>query len=137
VVDDIVRHATHAAAQISDSQFLGQLEQDVERCAQRIPQFRLWAERAKQHAFEHLEVGIKRTVKTLTPAVHRKQEAECRERIKRESAKRADEELDKFKVNLIKHVNDLSSQSAYSYVSSPFLLVDHDPRLTFVGIRCP
>jgi len=136
VVDDLVRRATHAAAQISDSQFLGQLEQDVERCAQRIPQFRIWAERAKQHAFEHLEVGIKRTVKTLTPEVHRIQEAECRERIKRESAKRTNEELDKFRVDLIKHVNDLSSQTSYSCVFGSFLLVDRDPRLTFVGIHC-
>jgi len=135
VMDDLIRRAIHAAMQISDSQFLGQLEQDVERYAQHIPEFGTWAERARHHAFEHLEVSIKNTVETLTPEVHKIQEAECIERINRESAKGAEEELDRL--GLIKHVNDLSSRSAYSYVSTPFLSVDRDPGLTFVGIRCP
>ncbi|KAI9571051.1 hypothetical protein HD554DRAFT_2017581 [Boletus coccyginus] len=122
VVDDLVRRATHAVAQISDSQFLGQLDQDLEQYAQCTPQFGIWVERAKRHAFEHLVVGIKETVETLTLAVHRIQEAECTEQINSESAKGAEEEVDKL--DLIKHVNDLSSQSAYTYVSSLFLPVD-------------
>jgi len=136
VLNNLVRRATEAATQISDSQFLGQLEQDVEQHARRIPQFGLWAERAKHQAFEHLQVSIKRTVKKLVPTVHRVQEEECTERIKRESAKRADAELDKFRVDLIKHVNDSSSQTSYSCVFGSLLSVDQDPRLTFVGIRC-
>jgi hypothetical protein len=140
-VDNLIRLATEAATQISDSQFLSQLNQDVERYAQRIPQFKERAEQARHKAFAHLEVSILRTVMKLKPTVHRIQEDECKARIRRESAKIAEEELVKFRVNLIKHVNDLSAQIACSCVSSPFLLVDLDPRpkltLLFVDIRCP
>jgi len=135
-MDNLIRRATEAGTQISDSQFLSQLEQDVERHAGRIPQFGVWAGRAKHRAFEHLKVSIKRTVGNLLPTVRKMQEEECMERIKRENAKRADEELDGLGVDLINHVNDLSSQTSYSCVFGSFLLVDRDPRLTFVGIHC-
>ncbi|KAI9455502.1 hypothetical protein HD554DRAFT_2207426 [Boletus coccyginus] len=108
-LDDLVRRATHAAAQISDRQFLAQLGQDVQRYAKRIPQFGIWAEVAKQHAFEHLEVGIMNTVKMLMSVVHRIQEAECTERINHESAKGAEEWLDKL--DFIKHCSLYSSTS--------------------------
>jgi hypothetical protein len=137
VVDDLIRRATEAATQISDSQFLNELEQYVEQYAGRFPQFQVLAEQARLKAFEHLEVIIMRTVKKLKPALHRIQEEDCTERIKRESAKRAEEELDKLRINLIKHVNDLSTRTVYSCVSSSFLLGDRHPRLTFVDIRCP
>ena len=127
-VENLIRRATEAATQISDSQFLSHLKQDVERYAQLFPQFKERAEQARHKAFEHLEVRIMRTVKKLKPAVHRIQEEECTARIKRESAKSAEEELDKLRMNLIKHVNDLSTQTACSCVSSPFLLVDRDLR---------
>ncbi|KAF8552259.1 hypothetical protein OG21DRAFT_1416462 [Imleria badia] len=123
VVDDLIRRAIPAATRISDSQFLIQLEQDVERYTQLAPQFKVWVERARHNAFEHLEVSIMKTVEKLVPVVHKMQEEECRERIERESAKRAQEKLDKLRVNLIKYMNHLSRQTAYSCVSSPFLIV--------------
>ena len=114
VVDDLIHRAREAATQITDSQILSELEQDVEKYEKRIPQFKVLAERAKLKAFDYLEVSITRTVKRLRPAVHRIQEEDCTERIKRESAKRAEEELDKLRINLIQHVNDMSTQTAYS-----------------------
>ncbi|KAF8548836.1 hypothetical protein OG21DRAFT_1448641 [Imleria badia] len=118
VLDDLIRRATEAATQVSDSEFLSQLEQDVGRWAQRTAQFLVLADRAKQKAFEHLEVTITRTVKRLAPTVHKIQEEECRDRIKRKSEQSADEELDKLRVNLIKDVNNLSTQTAYSHTLS-------------------
>ncbi|KAF8122291.1 hypothetical protein EV363DRAFT_1404993 [Boletus edulis] len=115
VVDDLIRRTTEGVTQISDDQFLGQLEQDVERYAQHIPQFKVWAERAKQKALEHLEDSVMRTVKKLVPAVHRAQEEVCKERIKRENVKKADEELESVRVKLIKDVNNLCSQIAHPH----------------------
>ena len=114
VVDNLIHRAREAATQITDSQILSELQQDMEKYEKRIPQFKVWAERAKLKAFDYLEVSITRTVKRLRPAVHRIQEEDCTERIKRESAKRAEEELDKLRINLIQHVNDMSTQTAYS-----------------------
>lgn len=114
VVDNLIHRARETATQITDSQLLSELQQDVEKYEKRIPQFKVWAERAKLKAFDYLEVSITRTVKRLRPAVHRIQEEDCTERIKRESAKRAEEELDKLRINLIQHVNDMSTQTAYS-----------------------
>ncbi|KAF8428955.1 hypothetical protein L210DRAFT_3508644 [Boletus edulis BED1] len=115
VVDDLIRRTTEGVTQISDDQLLGQLEQDVERYAQHIPQFKVWAERAKQKALEHLEDSVMRTVKKLVPAVHRAQEEVCKERIKRENVKKADEELESVRVKLIKDVNNLCSQIAHPH----------------------
>ncbi|KAF8122279.1 hypothetical protein EV363DRAFT_1274846 [Boletus edulis] len=115
-VDDLIRRATEGVTWISDAQFLAQLEQDVdvEWYARDIPLFKVWAERAKQRAFEHLEVSIMRTVKKLAPVVHKAQEEECTERIKRENTKEA-EELEILRMKLITFVNDRSSQTAYSH----------------------
>lgn len=138
-VDNLIRGATEAATKISDSQFLSQLKQDVEQYTQRIPEFKERAEQARHKALEHLRVRIMETVENFNPETRRLQEEECTAWINRESAKRAEEELDKLRVNLIKHVNDLSMQTACPCVSSPFLLVDCDLKLTllFVDIRCP
>lgn len=130
VMDDLFREATEAAMQISDSQFLNQLEQHVERHAQRIPQFKVWVESAKRNAFEHLEVSVARAVHRLVPVLHRIQVEECTAQIKRESVKRAEEELHMLRMNLIKNVNHLSTQTAYSCVCNPFVIVDHNPTLT-------
>lgn len=138
VVGGLIRRATEAALQISDSQFLSQLDQDTERYAQRIPRFKDWADRAREKAFEYLEVTIMRTLKKLTPAVQRIEEQECMERIKHKHAQRAEEGQDKLRVDLIKHVNGLSTKATYSCVSRPcwWLVVI---RLTpsIVDTRCP
>lgn len=125
-MSDLVRHATQAAMQVSDSLFLSQLEQDVERYAKSIPRFKDWADKAKQKAFGHLEVSIMRTLKRLTPVVHRIQEDECAQRIKCEYAKKAEEEQDKLRVDLIKQINELSAQTISSCVSKLCLVVQAD-----------
>lgn len=125
-LDDLIRRATEAATQISDSQFLSQLEQDLQRHAQRAPQFQVLADKAKHRAFEYLDFTIMRTVKKLAPAAHKTQEEECTERIKRESTKRADQELDRLRLNLIKNVNSLSTRTISSCVSSSLLIVIRD-----------
>ncbi|KAG8219200.1 hypothetical protein J3R82DRAFT_13 [Butyriboletus roseoflavus] len=119
-VDELVRRATETAKQISDSQFLSQLgqDEDEERHAQHFPQFKLLVDRVKNKAFVFLEVNLKRTLKKLVQAVHRIQIEECAEGIKHEHAKRAEEEQDKLRMKLIKHVNDLSAQIAYSHTLS-------------------
>ena len=114
--DDVISHATQAAEQISDSQFLCQLEQDVGEYARYIPLFKDLAEKATERAFMHLEVGIRRALKRLTPTVHRTQEQESVEQIKREHARRAEEELDQQRVKLIRHVNNFPAQATSSYV---------------------
>ncbi|KAF8452913.1 hypothetical protein L210DRAFT_3617960 [Boletus edulis BED1] len=113
MVDDLICRATEGVTQIPDDQFVGQLEQDVERYTRHIPQFKVWAERAQQRAFEHLDVCVMKTVKRLVPAVHRAQEEECTERIKRENTKKAEGELEIFRMKLIKSVNIRSSQTTY------------------------
>ncbi|KAG6369029.1 hypothetical protein JVT61DRAFT_1964, partial [Boletus reticuloceps] len=125
VVDDLIHRATEGVTWISDDKFLAQLEQDVDAklYAQDIPIFKVWAERAKQRAFEHLEVSIMRTVKKLAPVVHRAQEEECTERIQRENTREAEEELDIVRMELITFVNNRSSQTAYSYISCPFSMI--------------
>lgn len=131
-VDALILRATGAAAQISDSQFLSELRQDMERYAQRFPQLKILADKARPKAFEHLEVALTRTLKKLTPTVHRIQVEECTERIKREHARKAEEEQDKLRVNLIKNVNASSSQITYSCVSRPFLMVNRDPKANVI-----
>ena len=134
--DDLFRRATDAARKVTDSQFLTWLGEDLERFTEYGVKLKPLADKAKERAFVHLEVAILRTVRKLTVAVHSMKEEECIEQIKRESARRGDEELDKLRANLIKHVNDLSAQTLHSCVSSPFLVADCDPRLTLlVGIR--
>ena len=118
-VGELGRCATEAAMQISDSQFLSQLEQDVELYSQLIPRFKIWADRARQKAIEHLEVGIMKALKKLAPAVHKIQQEECTEQIMCEYRKRAEEDQDKLRMDLIKHVNGLSTQSTYSCVPRP------------------
>ena len=138
-VDMLVRRATEAATQISDSEFLSQLGQDEERYAQRFPHFKVLADMARNKAFECLEVTLMRTLRKLTPAVQRIQVEECAEGVKREHARIAEEEQDKLRLKLIKRVNDSSAQIAYSCVSSPFLMVGRDPKLTLwsIDIRFP
>ena len=119
VVDDLIGHATEAAEKISDSQFLGQLEQDVRQYAPHVPLFKDLADKGKERAFMHLEVGIGRALKRLTPTVHRTQEQESAEHIKREHARRAEEELDQQRVKLIRHVNNIPAQATSSYVCRP------------------
>ncbi|KAH0827345.1 hypothetical protein J3R83DRAFT_3979 [Lanmaoa asiatica] len=109
-VDALIHRTRDAATQVSDSQILSQLEQDVEKYAQHVPLFKELADKARNRAFDYLEGAVARTLKRLTPAVHRIQEEECGERIKREHAKSAEEEQDKLRVKLIKDVNDLSTQ---------------------------
>ena len=118
-VDDLVSHATQAAEQISDSQFLGQLEQDVRQYAPHIPLFKDLADKARERAFMHFEVGIGRALKRLTPEVHRTQEQESAEQIKREHTRRAEEELHQQRVKLIRHVNSFPAQATSSYVCRP------------------
>jgi hypothetical protein len=112
--DDLFRRATDAAQRITDSQFLTQLGEDLERFAQYGDLLQPLADKAKQRAFTHLEGGIAKTTKKRTPEVHRIQEEDCTERIKREQANRAEEELCKLRVGLIRQVNNLSAHTAHT-----------------------
>ena len=125
MVNDLIHRVTEAVKSIPDNQFVSQLDQDMEQYTSRTPQFGVWAERAKRSAFKYLESNVTRTVKELWPGVHREQENESAERIKQDGAKRAEEELRKLRVKLIKQMNDLLTKTAYTCVS--FLMVD--PRL--------
>ena len=112
--DDLFRRATDATRRVTDSQFLTQLAEDLERFAQYGDLLQPLADKAKQRAFAHLEGGITKTTNKRTPEVHRIQEQDCTERIKREQASRAEEELCKLRVGLIRQVNNLSAHTAHT-----------------------
>jgi hypothetical protein len=113
--DDLFGRATAAARRITDSQFTTQLGEDLERFAQYdlLPPL---ADKAKERAFAHLEVCITTTTNKLMPEVHRIQEQDCTQRIKREEANRAEEELCKLRVDLIRQLNNLSAHTAHTQV---------------------
>ncbi|KAF8548149.1 hypothetical protein OG21DRAFT_1501183 [Imleria badia] len=113
--DDLFQRATDPAHRVTDSQFLTQLGEDLERFAEYGDRLKPLADKAKARAFEFLEGNITRTTKKLTATVHRIQAEDWTERIKSESAKKAEEDLDKLRGNLIKYVNNLSTQTAYSH----------------------
>ncbi|KAF8548835.1 hypothetical protein OG21DRAFT_670471 [Imleria badia] len=112
--DDIFQRATDAARRVTDSQFLTQLGDDLQRFAEHGDKLKPLADKAKRRAFVYLKDGTMRTAKQLTPAVRRIYQELYREHIKRQSAKRLQEELDKLRANLIKQVNDLSTQTSCS-----------------------
>ena len=119
VWDDLFRRATAAARKITDRQFLTQLGEDLERFAQYdlLPPL---GDKAKERAFADFEFGITNTTDKLMPEVHRIQEQDCTQRIKREQAMRAEEELCKLRADLIRQVNNLSALTAYTQVISTF-----------------
>ena len=112
--DDLFRRATDAARNITDSQFLSQLREGLERFAQYGDLLKPLADKAKERAFAHLADGITRTTNRLMSAVHKIQEQDCMERIKRERASLADEEQRKLRVDLIRQVNTLSAHAAHA-----------------------
>ncbi|KAF8548560.1 hypothetical protein OG21DRAFT_1422884 [Imleria badia] len=118
ISDDLLQDVMDAARRITDSQFLTQLAEDPQRFSEHGDKLKPLADKAMERAIAHLKDSILRMVKKLTQAVHKIREEECTERIKRESAKGADEELDKLRAKFIKHVNDMSTQTSYSCVSS-------------------
>jgi hypothetical protein len=113
--DDLFRRATDAARRITDSQFLTQLGEGLERLAQYSDLLQPLADKAKQRAFAHLEDVITKTTDKLTPAVHRIQEQDLTERVRREQASLAEEEC-KLRVELIRQVNNLSGHTAHTQV---------------------
>ncbi|KAF8548217.1 hypothetical protein OG21DRAFT_1449416 [Imleria badia] len=116
--DDLFRRATAAARGVTDSQFLTRLPEDLARFSKYGHLLKPLADKAKERAFEHLEDGITRTTKKLTPAVHRIQEDDCTERIKREQASLAVEEQRKLRLDLIRQVNNLSAHTVPTYTFS-------------------
>ena len=116
--DDLFRRATDAARKITDSQFLTQLGDDVERFAQYHDLLQPLADKAKERALAHLEDGITKTTSKLTPAVHKIKEQDFAERVNREQASRAGEEQCKLRADLIRQVNNLSAYSAHVQVIS-------------------
>ena len=118
-VHNLISQATQAAEKIPDGQFLSQLEQDVREYAPHIPLFGELANKSRERAFTHLEVGVRRALRRFTPTVHRTQEQESTERIKFEHGRRAEEELDQQRVKLIRHVNNIPAQATSSYVCRP------------------
>ena len=119
--DDVFQRATDAARKVTDSQFLTRLGEDLERFAQFGHLLEPLADRAKERAFEHLEGGIAKTMKKLTPAIHSIQEQDCTERIKRDQASRAEEEQRKLRLILVRQVNNLSAHTAHTQVLTIFL----------------
>ncbi|KAF8419128.1 hypothetical protein L210DRAFT_3510849 [Boletus edulis BED1] len=90
--NDLFRQATYAAWNITDSQFLTQLGEDLERFAEYGDPLRPLGDKAKEKAYAHLKTRITTRTNKLTPAVHRIQENEITEQIKRELASRAQDE---------------------------------------------
>ncbi|KAF8548833.1 hypothetical protein OG21DRAFT_1489038 [Imleria badia] len=111
---DLFQRATDAARRVTDSQFLNRLGDDLKRFAEYGDKLKPLADKATKRAFEYLKDSILRAVKQLTPAVDRIYEEVCIERIKWDNANRLEEELNKLRANLIKHVNDLSTQARTS-----------------------
>ncbi|KAF8428935.1 hypothetical protein L210DRAFT_3623712 [Boletus edulis BED1] len=109
--NDLFRQATYAARNITDSQFLTQLREDLERFAEYGDLLRPLADKAKEKAYAHLEARITTRTNKLTPAVHRIQENGSTERIKREQASLAQEEQRRLRVHLIRQVNELSAHT--------------------------
>lgn len=118
--------ATQAAEQISDGQFLSQLEQDVRKYGPHFPRFEDLAGKARLRALGYLQVGAGRTLKRLVSRVHRTQEEECAQQIECRIARRTKEVLDQQRIKLISHVNSFSAQTASSCVSNPFLAAQVD-----------
>ncbi|KAF8122287.1 hypothetical protein EV363DRAFT_1555266 [Boletus edulis] len=112
--NDLFRQATYAAWNITDSQFLTQLGEDLERFAEYGDPLRPLGDKAKEKAYAHLKTRITARTNKLTPAVHRIQENESMEQIKREQASRAEEEQRRLRVNLIRQVNELSAQTEHT-----------------------
>ncbi|KAF8548147.1 hypothetical protein OG21DRAFT_1607071, partial [Imleria badia] len=102
--DDLFQRATDAAGRVTDSQFLTQLEEDLERFAKYGHLLKPLADKAKERAFDHLEGSITKTTKKLMAAVHRIQEEDCAEGVKREQASRAEEEQRKLRMDLIRQI---------------------------------
>ncbi|KIJ64834.1 hypothetical protein HYDPIDRAFT_111462 [Hydnomerulius pinastri MD-312] len=111
VVDRIIKEANQAVLHTTDSQFLTDLEHDV----QRLPGVKDLAADAQRRAYEYLEPHIARLVKKLVPAVQKIQEDECNMRIKREHASREEQEQRRLRVNLIRRLNELSKQTPHSH----------------------
>ena len=124
--DGLLRHATDAAQRITDSQFLTQLGKDLDQFAQYDDLLKLLADNAKERAIVHLKGNIDKTAKKLVVMVQRMLQDAYVKDIKRESAKRADEELAELRVKLIKDANNLSTQATSSCVSIPLLIVIRD-----------
>ena len=118
--DDLFQRATDVAQSVSDSQFLAQLREDMKRFAEYGDKLKPLAEKAKERALARLEVDIMRMVKNPMPGLLRIHEEEW---VKYESAKRREEEPDRLRVNLIKDVNELSTQTLCPWVSMLLLIV--------------
>ena len=112
--DDLFQRAADAAGKITDSQFLTQLGDDVERFAQYGDLLQPSADKAKERAFAHLEDGITKTTNRLTPEVRKIKEQDFAERIKHEQASRVKVDQRKLMVDLIRQVNNLSTHTAHA-----------------------
>ncbi|KAF9232513.1 hypothetical protein BU15DRAFT_67382 [Melanogaster broomeanus] len=93
VVDGLIQDAMGAARQITDSNFLTDLDSDVER----HPAFKQSADEVRQRAHGFLGPIIKRLLKKLLLSVQEMKKAECNARINFECASREEEELRKLR----------------------------------------
>lgn len=120
--DELFQRATDAARRVTDSQFLTFLEEDLKRFSEYGDKLKPLVDKAQKRSFAYLKDGVIRTAKQLTPAMYRTHEEACKKDIALQSAKGQEEVLGKLRASLIKDVNNLSAQTSYSCVSSPFLI---------------
>ncbi|KIK75506.1 hypothetical protein PAXRUDRAFT_172638, partial [Paxillus rubicundulus Ve08.2h10] len=111
LVDGLVRDATRAAQQTTDTKFLTELDRDVER----HPELKKLADDARGRACVYLEPAIGRLLKKLVISVQQIQEADCDTRIKREHGSREEEEQRKLRIDLIRRLNNISKQMHHTH----------------------
>jgi hypothetical protein len=110
LVDGLVRDATRAAQQTTDSEFLIELDHDVEQ----HPELKKLADEARRGAYIYLKPAIGRLLKKLVVSVQQIQETDCDTRIKREHGSREEEEQRKLRMDLIRRLNSMSKQTAHT-----------------------
>ncbi|KIJ05810.1 hypothetical protein PAXINDRAFT_20962 [Paxillus involutus ATCC 200175] len=111
LVDGLVRDATRAAQQTTDSEFLIELDHDVEQ----HPELKKLADEARRGAYIYLKPAIGRLLKKLVVSVQQIQETDCDTRIKREHGSREEEEQRKLRMDLIRRLNSMSKQTAHTH----------------------
>lgn len=116
ISDNLFQRARDAAQNVTDSQFLFQLGDDLERFSEYEEQLKTLADVAKGRALAHLEFSIAAKTNKLTQAVHRIQQEDSKEQIKREQTIRAEEEQRKLRVDLIRQINNLSTHTTHTQV---------------------
>ncbi|KAF9218569.1 hypothetical protein BS17DRAFT_720337 [Gyrodon lividus] len=111
LVDALFREATRAAQKITDSQFLTELDRNVEQ----HPALKTSADDARRRAYVYLEPAIGRLLKKLVLSVQEIQQNDCESRIERENASLEEKEQRKLRVDLIRRLNSISEHTPHTH----------------------